>query len=520
MRRLAALLLLATGLLPAQPPRRTPAQRPKPKLLLAIVVDQLRYDYLTRFVQEYNAGFARLLNQGAVFTDAHYEHFPTVTAVGHSTVLSGAYPAVSGIVGNEWFDRESGVQVTSVTDSSVQPLGAPTGKKSSPRRLLVSTVADELKMSGAGESKSIGISLKDRSAILPVGRSADGAYWFDENSGYFVSSTYYFADVPAWVKDFNQSRFTERYLGKEWAPIAGGKPFIRMDPAPGSAFFKAFERSAFGNELLEAFAERAIDAEQLGRHSGTDVLAVSFSSNDYVGHDHGQDSPLVRDISVRTDRILGALFEFVDARVGLDKTLVVLTADHGVAPMPEAQQSRRMPGGRIPEDTVLKKAQAACEAAFGAGKWVVGESGPSPYLNLDLIREKGLRVADVVETAAAAVRSIPHVARVYTRSQLLAGAVNSDPVSRRVAGGFHPQRSANLLVVSEPYWMFEDKGTSHGTPYHYDSHVPVLFLGPGIKPGRYRRRAAVNDIAPTIAAILDIEAPAGSAGRVLVEALD
>jgi predicted AlkP superfamily pyrophosphatase or phosphodiesterase len=375
-------------------------------------------------------------------------------------------------------------------------------------------------MSGGGESKSIGISLKDRSAILPVGRSADGAYWFDENSGSFVSSSYYFEDVPAWVKDFNQSRFTNQYLGMEWTPLKGGKPFLRMDPAPGAGFFKEFERSAFGNELLEAFAERVIEAEQLGRHSGTDVLAVSFSSNDYVGHDHGPDSPQVHDISIRTDRVLGALFQFVDSKVGLNKTLIVLTADHGVAPMPEAQKSRRMSGGRIPEDIVVKKAQAVCEAAYGPGKWVVGESGPSPYLNLALIREKGLRVVDVEETVAAAVRSIPHVARVYTRSQLLAGSVNSDAVARRVANGFHPQRSANLLVMPEPFWLFEDKGTSHGTPYHYDTHVPIVFMGPGIKSGWYRKRAAVNDIAPTLAAILEIEAPSGSAGRVLDEALD
>ena len=512
MKTILTILLLAAALLSAQQPEH-------PKLLLAIVVDQFRYDYLTRFRSEYNAGLSRLLEKGAVFTNANYEHFPTVTAIGHSTFLTGALPSVSGIIGNEWYDRSSGAQVTSVTDATVKPLGGPLAKPSSPRRLLVSTIADELKMAGR-ESKAIGISIKDRSAILPLGRMADAAYWFDENSGNFVSSTYYFPDLPGWVKDYNGGRPADRYAGVEWKPVVGlGGLFKKMGSNVDAVFYKSMERTPFGNELIESFAERAIASEGLGRHKGTDVLAVSFSSNDYIGHDLGPDAPEVRDISIRTDRLLGKLLDFIDAQIGLDKVLVVMTADHGVAPLPEMMEKRRMPGGRMTEETVHKAIEAALIERFGPGKWLVGKSGPAPYFNQSLIQEKKLTAAAVERVAAEAALRVPHIARVYTRSQLLAGQYIPDLVGRRVANGFHPARAADLAIVAEPYWMFEAKGTSHGTPYNYDSHVPVIFMGPAVKPGRYRRPIAVNDIAPTVAAILDIETPSGSGGRQLEEIL-
>lgn len=235
------------------------APRPQPsdriKLLLAIVIDQFRYDYLTRFRAGYSSGLARMLDQGAVFTNAHWEHFPTVTAVGHAALLTGSIPAINGIVGNEWFDRERARQVTSVADPTTRLLGAPRESPgSSPRRLLVSTLADELKMSSKGPSRSIGISMKDRSAILPAGRTADGAFWFDSASGNFVSSSYYFDELPAWVRQFNESRAADRYLGVEWAPVGEGKPFRRMAAEAGPGFYESLLRSPYGNELLEQLA--------------------------------------------------------------------------------------------------------------------------------------------------------------------------------------------------------------------------------------------------------------------------
>ena len=495
----------------------------KPKLVMLVAVDQFRYDYLTRFRTEYKAGLARLLDSGAVFTNAHYEHFPTVTAIGHSTMLSGATPSISGIVGNEWYDRETRKQVSSVSDDGTTLTGAEGARRgSSPRRLLVSTIADELKMVD-NLSKAIGISSKDRSAILPVGRMADAAFWFDTTTGNFVSSTYYGQTVPGWADKFNKARMVDQWIGKAWTAAdakAGAPGFLKLGAAAEKGYYDNIDRSPFGNELLVMFAKAAIEAEKLGADDHTDVLSISLSANDRVGHSLGPDAAEVRDISIQTDRVLGVLFEYLDKQVGTGNYVVIFTADHGVAPMPEVMAKRRMPGGRLPEGAVLNAIQTALAQKFGEGQWVVGKSGPAPYFNYDLIREKKLSHEDVENAAAEAVRAVPHIYRVYTRTQLRAGRVLNDLVDRRVAAGFHHERGSDLFVVSEPYWLFEARGTSHGTPYNYDSHVPVIFMGPGIKPGRYVNRAAVNDIAPTLATLLEVETPSGASGRVLSEALE
>lgn len=500
MKRLLAFLLATVAV----------AAPVKPKLVLAIAVDQFRYDYLTRFRAEYNAGFDRLLKKGAVFTNARYEQFPTVTAIGHSTMMTGATPSISGIVGNDWYDREAGKNVTSVSDDSVKILGGRGEGGASPHRLLVSTVGDEMKMADQSQSRVIGISLKDRSAILPAGHMADGAYWFDNKTGGFVSSTYYFADLPAWVKDFNAGKPADRYRGAEW--------FGRKFPAEaGEKLYAAMPASPFGNELIESFAERAIQAAQLGRRNVCDLLAVSFSSNDYVGHELGPDAPEIRDISIRTDRVLGKLFQFVDAQVGMQNVLVVFTADHGVAPLPELNAQRKMPGGRMPAGIVRETVQKALTQKYGEGKWITSPSEHSLYLNRDLIRDKKLDEAEVNRTAAQAALGIPHVFRVYTREQLMNGSALEDQVGRRVMNGFYVRRGADVYIMLEPYWMFAPHGTTHGTTFSYDAHVPVIFMGPGIKAGNFYEAIAVNDIAPTLATILSIEIPSGSVGRVLSE---
>ena len=498
MRLFRALVLAALcALLPA-------AAKP-PKLVLAIAVDQFRYDYLTRFRGDYHAGFDRLLTKGAVFTNADYEHYPTVTAVGHSTFLSGATPSMSGIIGNEWFDRDTGKSVASITDDSVKLLGA-AGEGASPRRMLVDTVGDELKIASSG-SKVIGISLKDRSAILPAGHMADGAYWFDPKAGNFVSSTYYFAQLPGWVADYNASRPADRYRGAHWLDHA-----LPSD----SSLYAAIEGSPFGNELVEKFAERAIKAEMLGKRTATDLLAVSFSANDYVGHAAGPDSPDVKEMSIQTDAIIGKLFAFLDGAVGMSDVLVVLTADHGVAPVPEVNMARRMPGGRMPQGAVQKAVETALTEQYGAGQWLLSPSETAFYFNRDLIQQRKLDDREIEHTAAEAARRVPHVFRVYTREMLLDGTVDI-PVGRRVMNGFYAPRSPDMVVLLEPYWLYGRRGTSHSTTFSYDAHVPVVFMGPGIKAGRYDQQIWVNDVAPTLATYLNIETPAGSVGRCLAE---
>ena len=512
--RLLLAFLTAAAILPAAPP----------KLVLAIVIDQFRYDYLLRFRTDYHSGLARLLEKGAVFTDAHYLHAATVTAVGHSTFLTGATPSISGIVANEWFDRETGLTVTSVSDPATKLVGGNSDRAgSSPRRLLVSTVGDELKMQ-RGESKVIGVSIKDRSAILPAGHMADGAYWYDDHANAWVTSSYYRGELPEWAKKVNLEQPAARYAGMKWLPFDAkgdsAKPFCSMTKDTGVRFCGSIEATPWGNEMIEEFAERALEGENLGHHASPDVLAVSFSSNDYVGHAVGPDDPAVRDISIRTDRLLGKLFDAVERRVGAGNTLVILTADHGVAPVPEVNVARKMPGGRLNVAELTAKITDALAQRFGAGMWLLASSGGMLYFNQDLIRAQKLDPAEVELAAAEASLEQHHIARVYTRSQLVDGAVQHDDISRAFGLGFFGPRSGDLFVLQEPYYLFEATGTSHGTPYDYDNHVPVIFLGPGIKPGKYSTRIAVNDIAPTLAEILNVEQPSGSIGRILSEILN
>jgi predicted AlkP superfamily pyrophosphatase or phosphodiesterase len=487
----------------------------KPKLVVGIVIDQFRFDYLNRFRADYTGGLARFFREGAVFTNAHQDHFPTVTAIGHSTFMSGATPSISGIVNNQWYDRTTGKVVTSVSDDSVQVVGG-SGKGASPHRLLASTVGDELKMSH-DNAKVIGISIKDRAAILPAGHMADGAYWLDSQTGNFISSTFYFPDLPAWVKKFNEQHGADHYAGAEWKAFDSDRVFTKLPSAPGPQLYASLESTPFGNELIEKFAEQAIDSEQLGKDDETDLLTVSFSANDYVGHRLGPDAPEVRDISIRTDRLLEHFFQFLDRRIGLNNVLIVLTGDHGVAPVPELDRTRKMPGGRLDETSMLNAVQAALTSKYGEGKWITADVEHVAYLNWDLIRQKNLRAPEVERVAADVLRQMPEVFRVYTREQLLFGAVPPDPISQRVIRGFYPPRSGDILVLANPYYIYEKRGTSHGTPFNYDTHVPVMFLGPNVRPGRYDSRIAVNDIAVTLAAMLDIEIPSGAVGRVLSE---
>jgi hypothetical protein len=505
--RKALVIALAACCLSAAAPK-------KPKLIVTIVVDQFRYDYLSRFRSQYTGGLHRLLTQGAVFADAHYVHVPTITAVGHSTILSGATPSVSGIVGNDWYDREENAAVTSVSDKTTQLVGGALVNGapqvgSSPRRMLVDTLGDEIKMAG-GKSRTIGVSLKDRSAILPTGRMSDGAYWFDVRSGAVVTSTYYAGELPAWVKDYNAGHPADRYKTVVWM---GHK--LPQD----TTYYTALESTPFGNELVEEFAERALAAEQLGKHEGTDLFVVSFSSNDYVGHDYGPDSPEARDTAVRTDALLDKLLQAIDSQAGSNNVLYVLTADHGGAPLPEANLARKMPGGRFLTANIRKAVQDALVKAYGPGEWVKGNFDLGVYLDRELIASKHLDLPAVQQEAARALMAMGHVSRVYTNDDVIHGRILQDEVSRKVANGFNVKRSPDVMFIPDPYWVVRtsDKGTSHATPFHYDTHVPVVFMGAGLRAGTYYQSVIVNDIAPTLAAILDIEAPSGSIGRVLTE---
>jgi hypothetical protein len=524
VKRLAALFLLvvsaALAAAPAQP------ERSDLRLILLIAVDQFRYDYLTRFRSEYTSGLRRLLNDGAVFVDANLEHYPTVTAVGHSTMLSGATPSVSGIIGNDWFDRETASTVTSVSDTKVAVLGGLSDAAASPHRLLVTTVGDQLKLASAAARGSdaaprvIGVSLKDRAAILPVGRGADAAYWWDTKAGAFVTSTYYGPSLRPWVAAFNARRPADAWVGKPWAVLSDPTTvFQQLPKQPGPDLYQAVYNTPYGSDLLLEFATKTLEEEKLGQRGVLDLMSVSFSSNDAIGHKYGPDSPQVRDVSIRTDRVIGALLDRIDRAVGLQHTLVALTADHGVAPLPEVLQKQSLPGGRMASKDLFDPMQQALEKKYGPGKWLLSTAGSSPYFNYELAAKVGADLADVRRVAAQAAMAVPHVTRVYTRDELARGVAPDDRIGHRIIRGFNQQRSGDLEIILEPYWIRDAAGATHGTPYNYDAHIPLILMGARIKPGEYADPVALNDLAPTLATLANVEIPAGSVGRVLTEAI-
>lgn len=516
--------------------------RPPVRLVVGIVIDQFRYDYLTRFEDQFVAdGFQRFLRRGANFTANNYLHTPTYTAPGHATFMSGTIPALNGIIGNEWYDRRAGREVTSVSDTGVKQLGGREGATgASPHRLIGSTLGDQLKLVTQGRAKVIGISLKDRSAILPAGKRPDGAYWFDGSTGNFVSSTWYFNDLPAWVKAFNRDRHTNRYFDRTWERLLPESAYARSagddneyegrdhlfphslrgnDERPGTAFYGRFQSSPFANDHLADLAMAAIESEKLGMDDVPDLLTVSFSSNDLVGHAFGPHSQEVQDITLRTDRTLASLFARIDRMVGLQHVLFVLTADHGVAPVPEQVKALGY-GGRVSLNAISGAIEKTLDARYGDEKWILSTGNGNVYFDLSIFARKSIDLPTAESVAAAAVTSVPGVAACYTRSQIVSGGMPATRLAQSVVLGFHPERNGNLVVVTEPFYLVGgSSGTSHGTPYSYDTHVPLLLLGPGIRPGWYSQSSSPADIAPTLAVLLGLNPPSNSSGRVLGEAL-
>ncbi|HET9526980.1 MAG TPA: alkaline phosphatase family protein [Pyrinomonadaceae bacterium] len=540
----------------------------RPRLVLLIVVDQFRYDYLERFGDLFAPnGLRRLMRDGASWTQSNYDHFPTYTAPGHGTMMTGAYPAETGIIANEWPDRTTGKKVTSVSDASVKLLGGRAGDTgSSPRRLMSSTVGDELRLITNDRSKVIGVSIKDRSAILPAGRHANAAYWFSITSGTMVSSTYYFDQLPAWVTTFNNPRPADQYFGKKWERLLAESEYVkRAGPdsppweavsasgdtnafphtitggatTPGPAFYGAFDHSPFSNELILTFAQQAISNEQLGQDEDTDVLTVSFSGNDYVGHRYGPYSQEAMDVTLRTDRQIATLLDFVQSKVGLANTLVAFTADHGVSPIPEHAAAIGLGGARVKTTDLLAAIRSGIKARYNAdGKspdptvdyiYKFDDSGlardgfmnGNVYFNYDALERDKVNAEELAQVVGRAALAVPGVARYFTRAQLLRGATSiTDPIERRVLHGFHPSRSGDVVLIAEPFkYLGDTLAATHGSPYSYDTNVPTIIMGTGVVAGRYFEPATPADIAPTLCALLGLTPPSNATGRVLVEAL-
>ena len=524
--------------------RRQAASAKKVRLIVGVVIDQFRYDYLTRFEDQFGeGGFKRLLNGGAVFTNANYLQAPTFTACGHATFMSGATPAMNGIIANEWFDRQANKVVTSVSDDKTKLLGGrPGASGASPRRMLGSTLGDELKLTTIGRAKVVGVSHKDRSAVLPVGKRPDGAYWYSLDNGNFISSDYYFSDLPDWVKKFNSEQHCNRYFGAKWERLLPESAYNRSLPDDvegennkfgntfphivtgkhdklSKEFYDDFEKTPFANDYLWDFAKAAIENEKLGADDVPDLLTISFSANDLLGHKFGPYSQEVQDMTLRTDRTMANLMTYLDQKIGAGQWVLALTADHGVAPVPEQTQKLGY-GGRVTTKQVVDAVEAALDKECGDEKWVLSFTYGNLYLDETVAAKRKVPVEEAERVAGQAVKAISGIAEAFTHTQLSAGRVPANAITQSVMNGFFAARNGNLLVIPQPFYLLSSvDATTHGSPYGYDTHVPVIFYGAGIAAGSFASAGSPADIAPTLAALLKLETPSNSVGRVLTEAI-
>lgn len=522
------------------PPAVAPQAAQRPKLVVLVVIDGLPMRQVTGYRNQLSPdGFARFMDRGRWFSDAHYGHGHTVTAAGHSVMLSGAYPQRSGIISNEWRNPATFDPVYNTGDADYTYLDNPTAPLSgtSPRNLKVETLGDVLR-TRSPESKVVGISGKDRGAILPAGHKGT-AYMYMGETGQFSSSTYYMAALPDWVKAFNAAKPADAFFKKTWAPllpdaaysqsVPDGQPWQvnsgngnrlpavigdKMD-APGPRFYGNLLASPFGDELTLAFARAAVTNEKLGQRGVQDILSVSLSSHDYVNHAFGPESRLSHDHLLHLDRHLQAFFQFLDKEVGAGNYVLTLTADHGFSDTPEWAATQGRDAGRFASAPSLAIVNAALSAKFGVNKLARDFSAAGLLLNDGLAAEKGLKFADVQATAREELLKLPGVEAVFTREQLLGGDTTT-PYLEAMRKSFDPTRAAQLQIVLKPNWIFGYRpgGSSHGSPQRYDTHVPLLFWGPAyVGRGEEKARVEIADLAPTLAAIAGLPAPAQAQGR-------
>ena len=532
----------------------------RPRLAVLVVFDQMRGDYLTRWESLFiDNGFRRLMKGGAWFENCHYPYAHTVTAAGHASMLTGCSPDKHGIIGNEWFDRFTGKEIGCVeTDryERVPPLSKGGGKaaetrpaagfkwqSASPDWLLMPSVGDVLKEKTGGAGRVVSLSFKDRSAILPAGHHPDSCYWLDTATGTFVTSTFYRDRLEPWIVDFNCRQPADQWFGHDWLRIRpdldyaaySGPDDIRAEgvgvfqsrtfPHPltggytkvGPLYYKALYNSPFGNELLLDLAKRAIDTLELGKHKEPDLLCLSFSCNDPIGHCWGPDSQEVMDVTLRSDRIVADLLGYLDAKVGQGQYTVALSADHGIGPLPELSRQQGKPAARIDPTVLSKDAETFLEQTFGkAGeektRWVLDAAYPWIYLNREVIHERGLDEAEVEDALVRWLKQQPGFLTAYGRTQLLRGLPEHDAKGAQVRRSFYPDRSGDVEAVLKPYYLCTSllTGTHHGTPHSYDTHVPLLIFGPGVNPGTHTEVVTPQAIAAILSRALDLPPPQGA----------
>ncbi|MGV8815029.1 MAG: alkaline phosphatase PafA [Gelidibacter sp.] len=513
----------------------------QPKLIVGIVVDQMRYDYLTRFYDKYgDGGFKRMMNEGFNCQNNHFNYVPTYTAPGHTSVYTGTTPKYHGIIGNDWYDKEIKKSVYCAGDDSVQSVGTTDNAgKMSPHRMKTTTFADENRLFTQMRGKTIGIALKDRGAILPAGHTANAAYWFHgKDEGRWITSTFYMNELPKWVQDFNSSNQANSYF-KEWNTLYDiatyiesaadqndfeggfkGKetvtfPYDLAALKDKNGGFELLKATPYGNSLTTDFALAAIDGEALGKDNITDVLTVSYSSPDYVGHNFGVSSKEVQDTYLRLDKDLERLFKGLDAKVGKGNYTVFLTADHAAVEVPSYLSSLKIPAGYFDGKAFREQLNAFLKATYKADDLIENFSNNQIFLNRAKISEMGLKLHDVQQAIVNEIIAYKHIDKAYTGMSMTQASFSTG-IEELVQNGYNQKRSGDVIYVYDPSVLsYSLTGSSHGTSFNYDTHVPLLLFGKGIKQGKTLKKTSITDIAPTMSAILGISFPNGATGQPL-----
>lgn len=493
-----------------------------PKLIVVVVIDQFRGDYLERYRDQFrDGGFRLLMEHGAYFPNCDYEYANTRTAPGHATLFTGTYTSGHGIISNEWWDPQKKHQVTSVEDDSTKLLGASdSGPGASPHNLLASTLGDEMKLATQGKARVFGISLKDRAAILPGGFAADGAYWIDKDSGVWITSTYYRNELPSWVQQFNQSKRGDKYLNQEWKDDKGN--VLGTTAANGSkGYYSVVGATPFANDYELEFARELVVYEHLGSGPATDLLSVSLSANDILGHAVGPDAPQMQAMALALDRQLADFFAFLGKQLGLANVWIALSADHGVAPLPAQASKLRIPAAGLNTRKLRDQINDRISDKISPGhkaEYLKEFDYPLAWLDQDAFSALHISEEDAEHTVGEALTAAG-LRDYYTRSQLAAGKIPDTAFGRKFLNSYSPEGGWYVMGVPAPYVVGSVSGTDHASPYSYDTHVPLAFYGLAFQPGTYRNHVETVDLAVTLASLLGINAPSHAVGRVLTEGL-
>ncbi|MDG1285040.1 MAG: alkaline phosphatase family protein [Flavobacteriaceae bacterium] len=516
----------------------------KPKLVVGVVVDQMRFDYLNRFKKKYSAnGFLRLIKQGYSCNNHHFNFIPTYTAPGHASIFTGTTPSVHGIIGNSWYDKASNSTVYCTTDKAYIPVGAAAKYgQASPRNMKVTTLADQNRLFTQMNGKTIGVSIKDRGAVFPSGHTANGAYWFEGlNEGKWMTSTYYMDALPQWVKDFNTPSNIASYL-KPWNTLYdislyeesgsdlsdyeqgfNGKstsefPYDLKALMELNEGYDIIKSTPFGNTMITDFALSAIEAESLGVDDYTDFLTVSYSSTDYIGHNFGINSVELQDTYLRLDLEVERLLNYLDAKVGAGNYTLFLTSDHGAVDVPSFLTDVHIPSGYVPKNS-FASLYTNLKKKYGVSDLIMKISNDQVFLNQERITALKVNLEDVQKFVVNEIISYPHIKKAYTATTMQTRYFK-EGAEKMLQNGYHQKLSGDVLFTLESGVIsYDSKGTTHGSGYNYDTHVPLLFYGNGIQPGKTYKRTNVTDIAPTISALLGIALPSGATGTVIEEVI-